>query len=56
MNEKDFNHETMTMATDDDVYRMYLRLWGASYKFYMEFEDKERLDSLQVLSVVINDN
>lgn len=30
MKEKDFNPETMTLATPEDVERMYVRLWGWS--------------------------
>lgn len=28
MNEKDFDPNTMTRATREDICRMYLRLWG----------------------------
>ena len=31
MKEKDFNPETMIMATPEDVERMYVRLWGCSF-------------------------
>ena len=30
MKEKDFDPKTMTMATPEDVERMYVRLWGWS--------------------------
>jgi len=52
--EKEFDPRTMTLATHDDLMRMWVRLWGEWPVIrYMQFrrEDGEFLDLLQMASI-----
>jgi hypothetical protein len=55
MEEKDFNPETMKRATEEDVIRMWNRLWGNATVLWIlgQFDDEsgEYLDLTQTMRV-----
>ncbi len=56
MKEKDFNPETMKIATPDDVERMWIRLWGASPLITILAKDNPGIEYLDLTQEILYAN